>query len=799
MGAAWYRTRSELRRRWRATVLLAMLVGLIGGIVLTTMAGARRSSTAYERFRDETLAGDLDIAPSDPSEEDFEAIRDLPQVVAMMRPAFPFIVPKGAGLYPFLDFLAMASLDDEFTRTINLPRMLAGRVPPLDSVDEMVVSETYAAEADLDVGDEITFESYAPDQFEPLFTTGDAGPPAGPEVTLTVAGILRVPDFLSESVGSFTPRAFMNPAFLDEYGDEMVVYPGGATVRLRNGAADIPAVADAVRAIFPDDTELELTPASDLTSRIDDSLDVLVIGLLLCALLAAVAGVVVVGQALARHLTREGADERNLAALGMRRRERSASVVAVAVPVAVGGALLAGAAAVAASPLMPVGLARKAEPDRGVSVDAAVIGIGMVAIVLTIVALASLAAWRATGPRQVDIAVEPSGRVRTSAAQRVVARAGLGPPAVIGVGMALDPGGRGPTATPVRSSLAGIAFGIAGVVAVVVFAVSMGTLIDSPQRFGYPWHGLAAGFQGGLLEEAGDELMDDPDVAALASLTTSLAHIGQTDVNVHAFVTLKGDAGPTLLEGELPAGPHQVALGTATMRDADVGIGDTVVMAGPETVELTVVGRMAFPIIDDRSALDRGAALTPDGLEPLASQESLNEDVLVTWAPGVDVDAANAQLAERTGAEVSGLRPPSEVNNLDLVRSMPRAMVAVLAVFAVLAAVHALVTTVRRRRQDLAVLRSLGFVGRQLAATVAIQATALAAAGLLFGVPLGIVGGRLAWRAVADRIGVINHPETPALALAAVVAIALVVVNLAALRPSSRAKRIPPATILRSG
>lgn len=799
MGAAWYRTRSELRRRWRATLLLTLLVGLVGGIVLTTVAGARRSSTAYERFREETLSSDLDIAPSDPSEEDFEAIRDLPQVVAMTRMSFPFIVPKGEGLYPFLDFLAMAEQDDEFGRTIDLPRMLAGRLAPADSVDEMVVSEQYAAEADLEVGDQITFESYAPDQFEPLFTTGDAGPPAGPEVTLTIAGILRVPDFLSESVGSFQPRAFLTTAFLDEHAGEMAVYPGGARVRLRNGAADIPAVIDAVQALFPDDPELELQPASDLTERIEESLDVLVLGLLLCALLAALAGVVVLGQTLARHLSQDRTDERNLTALGMRRQERAAALVAGAAPIAVGGALLAGMVAVAASPLMPIGLARKAEPDLGVSLDGLVLGVGIPAIVLTVVGLAALAAWAATSRGAADVAVEPAGRTRTSAAQRAVARAGFGPPAVIGVGMALDPGGRGPTATPVRSSLAGVAFGVAGVVAVVVFASSMTTLIASPQRFGFPWHALVAGFQGGLLEEASDELLADPDIAALASLTTSLAHIGPTDVNVHAFVTLKGEADPTLLEGELPAGPRQVALGTATMRDAGIGIGDTVVMEGPETVELTVVGRVAFPIIDDRSAVDRGAALTPEGLEPLASQESLNQDVLVTWASDVDVDAANEQLAERTGAEVAGLRAPSEVNNLDLVRSMPRAMVGLLAVFAVLAAGHALVTTVRRRRQDLAVLRSLGFVGRQLATTLSVQASALAMVGLLVGVPLGVVGGRLAWRAVADGIGVVDQPDTPVFALVAVAVASFVVINLAALRPSSRAKRIPPAAILRSG
>lgn len=37
-------------------------MGVAGGAVLTTVAGARRSSTAYERSREETLAADLDVA-----------------------------------------------------------------------------------------------------------------------------------------------------------------------------------------------------------------------------------------------------------------------------------------------------------------------------------------------------------------------------------------------------------------------------------------------------------------------------------------------------------------------------------------------------------------------------------------------------------------------------------------------------------------------------------------------------------------------------------------------------------------
>jgi hypothetical protein len=87
VGAAWYRARAVLRRRWRASVLLVALVGLAAGIVLTTVAGARRSSTAYERFRRETLAGDLDITIDGPT--DVADIDDVRQQIAAMRRSRP--------------------------------------------------------------------------------------------------------------------------------------------------------------------------------------------------------------------------------------------------------------------------------------------------------------------------------------------------------------------------------------------------------------------------------------------------------------------------------------------------------------------------------------------------------------------------------------------------------------------------------------------------------------------------------------------------------------------------------------
>lgn len=61
---------------------------------------------------------------------------------------------------------------------------------------------------------------------------------------------------------------------------------------------------------------------------------------------------------------------------------------------AAAGAVAAAGAAVAASPLMPIGAARLAEPDPGVSADAVVLTAGAAAIVVLLVARAAWPAWR---------------------------------------------------------------------------------------------------------------------------------------------------------------------------------------------------------------------------------------------------------------------------------------------------------------------------------------------------------------------------------------------------------------------
>ena len=100
-------------------------------------------------------------------------------------------------------------------------------------------------------------------------------------------------------------------------------------------------------------------------------------------------------------------------------------------------------------------------------------------------------------------------------------------------------------------------------------------------------------------------------------------------------------------------------------------------------------------------------------------------------------------------------------------------------------------TTVRRRRHDLAVLRSIGFTRRQTRGAIAWQATLLAVAGIVVGVPLGIATGRLAWRWLADDFPIAYVPPLAALAVLVVASIAVVLANALAAGPAHVAEPHP--------
>jgi ABC-type lipoprotein release transport system permease subunit len=147
---------------------------------------------------------------------------------------------------------------------------------------------------------------------------------------------------------------------------------------------------------------------------------------------------------------------------------------------------------------------------------------------------------------------------------------------------------------------------------------------------------------------------------------------------------------------------------------------------------------------------------------------------------------------------VLGVQRPAEIVNYQSTGATPDILATGLAVGAVVALGLTLATSVRRRRRDFALLKTLGFTRHQLAVTVAWQASVAALVGIVVGVPLGIALGRWLWDLFARAIYAVPEPSVPIVQVLVVALAALVLANLVAAVPGRMAARTRTALVLRA-
>ena len=517
MGAIWMLTGFEVRHRWRRIVVLALLVGFVGGVVLSTVAGARRTSSALARFNASSRAADVELFVGDATPAQLLAFGHVKNVAsfAPLRGG-SIIFPKA----PELPAIAQA-FDTRFGTVVDRPRLVAGRLARPTEVDEANIGEGLAAQLHIGVGDHLDGQGYTSEQIDECLTAG-CGPatlPAGPRVRVRIVGIVRRPLDLGDR-GAVGGVLVLTPAFNEKYERTIGSWVGTVLrVRARHGAGDVSQIAAAARRIFGKSPQFGVQDLAVDTQGAQNAIDVLVVALWVFAGIAALAGLVVVTIVLSREISLAAADQSTERALGLTRRQRIAVGGFHALPIALGGALLAVAGAAVASPLFPIGVARRAEPDPGVHIDWTVLALGMAAIGTGIMLLALVAAARTTR-RQSH--ADDAAHGQTARALDGASRAGVRPVATIGMRMALEPG-RGSTAVPVRSAISGAILGVLGIVAVFVFASSLNHVVATPALYGWTWD-FAAGI----------------DDASLGTPTTPLAHVSGV-----AAVAESVDGGPT--------------------------------------------------------------------------------------------------------------------------------------------------------------------------------------------------------------------------------------------------------------
>jgi len=782
--------RAELRSRLLSMLALAILLGLSSGAVMTLAAGARRTDSAYERFAREHKAADMLIYPAFDPETfafiDLDTIAALPQVAASGR---QYLV---AATDPAVTALAPGT---GMGKTINVPKLIEGRLPKADSLDETAISFTLAKNRHLHLGGSIKLD-FAP-------TTG---PPPVPR-TLRIVGIEASPGEFPPQLNGFGGSdkggvLQVSSAFYESMKKKGIFTLEFLALRFKRGAADFAAVNEELNKLANGKPQLNQNLGAQ-AANVQRSIHLQAVALRIVAGLVALISLLVLSQLIARQASIDAAESPILRALGMTRRQVALTGLSRSAAVGLVGAVVGVAIVAATSPLTPIGLARAAEPNTGFSLDAVVIGLGVLATVVIVLALAAWPLWRNS-----KTLPEVVGSSKPSMVARSAAATGFSPAMSTGVSLALEPG-RGRTAVPVRSSLTSVTVAIVGLASALTFGAGLDHLLSTPRQYGYNWDGhITTNDEQRDINDALKVLEADPEVQDVAEVDTPPVTFGTVAFDAIALGQRKGSIEPRVIDGHAPRAANEIAVGARSLREAHVRIGSTVHVSiaaiSGGGAEFTVVGTVVVPPNSDTTRLGSGGVVTREGELRMVPEGYTGvpplTDAYFTLAPGVDHRKALARIAEKTknGYSLQPLTRPTDLVNFGQVQNLPLLLAGLVALLAAATLAQTLVTSIRRRRRDLAILKMLGFVPGQVRWAIAWQATTFVSAALLVGLPIGVVAGRLVWTAFSNQLGTPPEPVTPSIQLLLTIPAAVLLANIVAAAPAVIAGRMKPATALRA-
>lgn len=841
MPVAWYWFRASFRRRWTNYLTIALLIGLVGGVAIGSVGAARRTESSFNVFLVSTNPSDMSVllyAPKLTVEYLTAELSHLPLVqrvgtVSYEVTAYPAGL-HGAPRIPAVmssgDVAVNASLKDEYFSLDKLA-VTNGRLANPRRTNEFVMTAVAERLMGWQVGQAIPMYFYTQAQSQqPAFGTAKVRPHL--RLTMHLVGtVVLNNEVVLDEVDRYPTFIIFTPALTRQLVGPTLPSYSDYSLKLHHGASDVPAVEREIIAALPKGTFYSFHVTSDVSGQVDRSIEPEAIALGVFGLIALLAALIIAGGLVARALQSDDNNINIMRALGGDpSMTASASLLGVLGAIVTGAVLAVGVAA-ALSPLSPIGPVHAVYPNRGFDFDWPVLGLGFAILVAVLGAIAAILLGRRRLPSEARPRrlITPVG----SKVAKLVAVVGLPVTAVVGVRFAIEPG-RDRDAVPVRSALLGAVLAVMIVVATLTFGNSLNTLISHPALYGWNWN-YALSSSGGIPPASTRLLTSDHDVAAWSGIGFASAEIDGVTLP-EILVPLHAAVSPPLLSGHEVDAANQIVLGAATMKQLHKHVGDTVIASfgSPKDApiyvaptRLVIVGTATLPAVGQALTLHTSmgtGAIMSAGIEPAAMHKylaspypTLNgpEMVFVRLRSGVSRAQALASLqkiatvgdrafaavpnGQGSGDSVAVLKVqyPAEIENYRSIGATPAVLALALAAGAVVALGLTLAASVRRRRRDLALLRTLGFTRRQLTATVAWQASVAGVTGIVFGEPLGIVLGRWLWTLFARGIYAVPAPTVPVLSVVVVALGALVLVNIVATLPGRSAARTSTAEVLR--
>jgi hypothetical protein len=833
---AQYRFRATFRHRWSGYLTLVLLVALVGGLAMGAIAGARRTQSSYPTYLASTNPSDIGLvtavlnpAIGNGSGYNPSIIRQLAHLPHVERvasfvgidiePLLPNGAPIPGGSYlPVSAGNGSGSVSGEGF-TVDQNTVVQGHEPNLARADQFVTLAETAHFYHWHLGQVIPMGIYTNAETEESgFGTIRVQPAR--RIDEKLVAIVVSPTSIVEDDADFSSGlGYFTPALTREVLPCCVNFTGTA-IKVQDPSKNLSAVEVEVTRLSVQSSRLPLTagPVAEIAlGKTERALRPLSLALGVFGAIAGLAALLIAGQYLGR-LLRQRSDEGDiLRALGA-----SPEMIMVDSLFGTFGAVIVGGlgafgVAVALSPLAPLGPVRRVYPAPGVAIDSTVLAAGFAVLTLGLGGVAAWLAYRGA-PHRVAARVRHQSTRRSPVGQAATA-SGLPVSAATGIRFAVE-SGSGRSAVPVRSAILGSALAVIVVVATVVFSASLDRLVSTPALYGWNWSYLLLGGGGSgdiPLHQANQLLNRDKQVAQWSG-----AYFALMPVNGQAVPVLGQQPGaavqPPVLTGHDLQGPRQIVLGAQTLAQLHERLGQSVTLSAANglSVRLRIVGTATFPAVglSGLQHLEMGqGALVAEQLIPPALRNPFNdpltgpEGIFIRIRTGANPTAALQSLITISkplsnnanfGVYPSAVLRPAEIRNYRSMGTTPAILGASLGAGALVALGLTLLASVRRRRRDLALLKTLGFTRRQLFATVATQSTVAVAIGAVVGVPLGIVLGRSLWILFAKDIDAVASPSVPVVSIVLITLGALLLANLVAALPGRMAARTPTALLLQA-
>ena len=770
--------------------MLAFVLGVALSFTVGAAADARRTSSALDRLLSTSNAAHVAVAVDQsrfaPSVANrlLDQVDNLPQVAATSRLEGVYLeVTKPDGQFDrrFEIGSALGKLfDDHAIRAVNAVRLLEGRLPATDRPDEVVVNPEALALGGWHVGDVIdSFRLYRTNELD---AEDEADPAKGTQLELTVVGVGRRPE---EMIGDTrrAPQVYLFPAFGRAHpgiGFYLIDY-----IRLHDGSADEQAFQQATARISAtaDGDPLLFSSYATAVDQAERANRPQVVAIWLMAAMFFAATVLFAVQSLTRSLANHYRDLPTLRGLGVGRASMTTMVAMHGATIAAVAAVLAGACAYVSSAFTPFGAASDVEPFPGLRADPWALAGGVALVFATLVVLVTAWAWRLTAAVMNGAttgAVTLYDRARPGAA-RIIGRAATGPLASTARRFAFQSsGGR-----QVRTILVSVGLAVGLFAGTIAFASTVDTVVRTPRAHGWNWDASLMNAFGTIPDEALRGVVDSEEVSGATAFTTGFVSLGGRRVAAIGLQSLEGEVALRLSRGRSPQTADEIVLGRQTLASVGRSVGDRIAVGRTDGVHsMTIVGEGVFPSIGsarfgslslgdgvatiasvmpagDPTGRYNGLFLTVSGDRPRKEQLARLREVVTelgcTDSSCFLLDAAPPQLAGYS--ELSSVWLPFGV-----------ALGTIIAV--VLS--YGIISTVRSRRHELAVLGALGMTGSQVTCVVVLQSMATAIASMLVGVPAGLLVASVSWRLFSASVGIDWPVHLPLVGLGLLVASTLV-------------------------